>query len=56
MRFNGENTPADQSIFKKFTKLDFKTDYDENSGVNNWFRRLFSLAIIPLNQIETQSQ
>ncbi|CAF0938313.1 unnamed protein product [Brachionus calyciflorus] len=45
-----------QSIFRKFTKLGFKTDYDENSEVNNWFRRLFSLAMIPLNQVETQWQ
>ncbi|CAF1079513.1 unnamed protein product, partial [Brachionus calyciflorus] len=41
---------------KKLVNLGFKTDYEENKEFNCWFRRIFSLAIIPINQIDTQSQ
>jgi hypothetical protein len=40
-----------QALFKNFTRLGFKVDYDENLEVNSWFRRLFCLSVIPVDSI-----
>lgn len=43
-----------QSLYKKFVSLGFSTDYAENSNVNVWFRKLFCMSVIPIENIDDE--
>ena len=43
-----------QSLFKRFCTLGLKTDYLEKAEVHKWFKAVFCLALIPINNIEQE--
>jgi len=45
-----------QSLFRKFVQIGFKTEYLENPILQVWFKSVVSLALIPINTVETQFQ
>ncbi|CAF1109257.1 unnamed protein product [Brachionus calyciflorus] len=42
-----------QSFMKKFSELKLKKDYENNEEVSNWFKTVCSLAIVPIDYVNT---
>ena len=43
-----------QSLFRKFVALGLKTYYIDIKEVQEWFKSIFCLALIPINNVEQQ--
>ena len=43
-----------KSFFRKFCTLGLKNDYLNKEDVQQWFKKIFCLALIPINNIEQQ--
>ena len=43
-----------QSLFRKFVSLGLKTYYIEKKDVQDWFKSIFSLALLPITSVEQE--
>ena len=43
-----------QSLFRKFVSLGLKTYYIEKKDVQDWFKSIFCLALLPINSVEQE--